>query len=228
MQAWIQTFAAAHWAAIMVAVGVWTVAATVIAARWPKPAATAPWYARLGHFILVDLPSWVATQDGKTWMGLKVSIPFVTWTMRPVETDARTKQSGMVVTGVMLVVALLGALALGVALAGCHTAGGAALGQCELSKLPVEEQALASSISSIALDPGSAVADLENLAIAVGSAQFSCVVQAVQAWLARPAPSAPPGALPVANALTLANADVRRDHAAQVLSQYLSAHPVGK
>jgi len=39
--------------------------------------------------------------------------------------DARTKQSGMVVTGVMLVMALLGALALGVALAGCaHGADG--------------------------------------------------------------------------------------------------------
>jgi phage host-nuclease inhibitor protein Gam len=118
----LQTLAGAHWAAIMTILGGWIAVATIIARGWPKPSASAPWYARAGHFVLVDLPSFAATLNGKTWMGLTVSIPFVTWTVRDPADPAARKQSGMVTTGVMLVLALLTALGLALTLAGCASA----------------------------------------------------------------------------------------------------------
>lgn len=120
--------------------------------------------------------------------------------------------------------ALLPLAFVALALSGCATAGGKALKTCELSQLPAEEQALASSVANIALDVGSTVVDLEQLALAVGKAQFSCVAQAVAAWLAAPAPAIAPTP-EVANALLQASADARRDHAKQVLGQYLASHP---
>ena len=119
----LHAYAALHWTLIMTVAGVWIFGATVVARGWPKPPATAPWYVRAGHFLFVDLPSLAATLNGKTWMGLTVSIPFVTWTVRPDKTEepnARTKDGGFVVQGVLLVVALVGALLLSAALlAGC-------------------------------------------------------------------------------------------------------------
>ena len=72
----------AHWHALMVAMGCWIAVATFLATRWPKPAKDAKWYARAAHFAFVDLPALAATLNGKTWMGLKFSIPFITWTVR--------------------------------------------------------------------------------------------------------------------------------------------------
>jgi hypothetical protein len=137
----------------------------------------------------------------------------------PAAPNARTKQ----IDGASLR-ALLPLAFVALALSGCATAGGKALKACELSQLPAEEQALASSVANIALDVGSTVVDLEQLALAVGKAQFSCVAQAVAAWLAAPAPAIAPTP-EVANALLQASADARRDHARQVLEQYLTAHP---
>lgn len=73
---------AAHWHALMMALAVWIFVATFLARRWPKPAADAKWYVKLAHFALVDLPSLAATLNGKTWMGMTISIPFITWTVR--------------------------------------------------------------------------------------------------------------------------------------------------
>lgn len=113
-----------------------------------------------------------------------------------------------------------------VCLSGCAhlKPAGDALKACELASIPAEMQGLAGSVASIALDPGSSVADLEQLAVAVGSAQFKCVVQAVQAFLAQPAPAVADPKPPVAQALVMASADVKREHAQAVLAQYLAAH----
>lgn len=118
------------------------------------------------------------------------------------------------------------ALAL-VCLSGCAhlKAAGSAAKACELAQLPAEEQSVASSVTAIALNPGSTVADLESLALSVGGNQFKCIVQAVQAFIASMAPAAPASNAPAAQAVMSASVDYTRDHARQVLSQYLAAHP---
>lgn len=73
---------AAHWQTLMVVMGVWIAVATRIALMWPKPASSAKWYIRAAHFAFVDLPALAASLNGKTWMGLRFSIPFITWTVR--------------------------------------------------------------------------------------------------------------------------------------------------
>lgn len=121
----LYAYVTAHWATIMVVAGVWTLPATFLASRWPRPASSAPWWKKLLHLLLVDGPSWVAAQNGKTWMGLKVSIPYVTWTTAP-SSDykeepkgaARTKQGGFVSLVLILGLALIG-LAMAFSMAGC-------------------------------------------------------------------------------------------------------------
>lgn len=121
-----QIFVAAHWATILTIAGVWTLPASFLASRWPKPPMTARWYVRLAHALAVDWPSWVAAQNGRTWMGLRVSIPYLTWTQSTPNADdkeepktaARTKQGGFASLIVILGLALIG-LGLALAMAGC-------------------------------------------------------------------------------------------------------------
>lgn len=142
-----QTFVAVHWAAILTVAGIWTLPASFLAARWPKPSASSRWYVRLAHAALVDWPSWVAAQNGKTWMGLKVSIPYVTWTLATAKTEepaARTKQGGFASFMVVIGLALLG-FGLALAMAGCAPGTDALRQACA-----TEQRALAGGYESAA------------------------------------------------------------------------------
>jgi hypothetical protein len=65
-------------------------------------------------------------------------------------------------------------------------AGWNAWTNCELGKLPQTVQALVANVSAIAAQPSGYVEDLANLSNAVGADQVNCVVQAIQADLAKP------------------------------------------
>lgn len=115
-------------------------------------------------------------------------------------------------------------LAVVLMLAGCAhlQAAGTAAKKCEIAQLPAESQALVTSVEAIALDPGSTVADLTALGVAVGKAQFTCIIQAAMALISNTPPV--DSNTDIAHALVAANVDVRRDHALTVLSQYLTAN----
>lgn len=122
----------------------------------------------------------------------------------------------------ILVAALMIAI---VPLAGCpNSAGTQALKKCELNSLPQVFQTVVAEIMSIALNPGSAVSDLEDAGKGLAPGQLSCIGEAILAWLGGNSAPAGSGAN-VAQALMTASHDVQRDHAMAVLKQYLAAHP---
>lgn len=116
-------FASLHWVAIMYVLGAWVAVATVAAKRWPVPPSSAPWEMRGLHFLLIDLPALIATQNGRTWMGLKLSIPFLTWTVSPDKTEepapVRRADGGFVAPLIFVVMAILGLVGMAIAMAGC-------------------------------------------------------------------------------------------------------------
>lgn len=61
--------------------------ANFLAKKWPIPPATAPWWKRAAHFVLVNWPSWGDELEGEV-KGLQTrtkSLPFVSFTARPPE-----------------------------------------------------------------------------------------------------------------------------------------------
>jgi hypothetical protein len=93
---------------------------------------------------------------------------------------------------------------------GCGTAGGQALGKCELGQLPQSSQATISDVTAIAMAGGSNWQDqLEGLGAALLPGQLECAIAAVAAaW------ATSHGELTPARAAAL-----------QRLHQYLAAHP---
>jgi hypothetical protein len=110
------------------------------------------------------------------------------------------------------------------AFAGCATPGGQALKACEVGGLAGTLQSVALTVLEVAQNPNSYVSDLEGMGKSLAPGQLSCVAQAVLAWLENREP-APATAPPVSQALLAAHSDVAREHARQVLRQYLNAHP---
>lgn len=61
--------------------------ANFLAKKWPIPPASAPWWKRAAHFLLVNWPSWGDELEGDV-RGLQTrtkSLPFVSFTSRPTE-----------------------------------------------------------------------------------------------------------------------------------------------
>lgn len=86
----LKTYALAHLAIIMIILGVWVAIATFFSTRFPKPPPSAKWYVKFAHWFLVDWPSFIAAQNGKTYFGIKISIPFITWTVHNPSTSSPT------------------------------------------------------------------------------------------------------------------------------------------
>jgi hypothetical protein len=113
---------------------------------------------------------------------------------------------------------------LALTLSGCATAGGKALGACELGQLPSEGQIGFATAQQIASNPNSTTADLESAALQLLPGQLECGAKALLAWLeslGQPAAPSTKGKMSP-RALLVASSN---DHAIQVLKQYLAAHP---
>lgn len=66
--------------------------ANFLAKKWPIPPASAPWWKRAAHFLLVNWPQWGDELEGEV-KGLQTStkaVPFVSWTKR-IEPDPTDK-----------------------------------------------------------------------------------------------------------------------------------------
>ena len=68
------------------------------------------------------------------------------------------------------------------AVSSCGTAGGQALGKCELNYLPQTEQTVGACVVQAASGQGDAQAAITACGISLGLQQFTCLVQAVVAW----------------------------------------------
>lgn len=110
-------------------------------------------------------------------------------------------------------VALL--FALGLASCAHLKAGGAALGQCELNQLPQAMQTAVAQVTSYLVSGDDWQSELEQLALKLGGAQVSCLVQAVEAGLKA---SIQPHALPAISTIA----------AIQRAEIWLKSHPVAK
>lgn len=231
----IPAWAHAHWQAIMYVVAGWTVIATLIGRKWPKPAASAKWYAKAGHFLLVDWPAWLASQNGKTYLGFKISLPFITWTV----SDPNEKQK----LGALLPLLLLPALLV----SGCSwepidpmtglTIALIAGGGC-LALLVARALALRSAALVLALL--SAFVALPGCATPFGKAYSGCVKSATSTAFAANAQNIPAQAEAILSAALSANwvaagldllLDLVKDTGAEavvvcVVTAWQAAHPL--
>lgn len=82
---YIHAFVAAHVLLICTVLGIWVFVGSQLGRYWPMPPATAPKWKRFAHFVLVNWPEFGASLEGKTWMGINLSFPFVSWTKRATE-----------------------------------------------------------------------------------------------------------------------------------------------
>lgn len=85
-------------------------------------------------------------------------------------------------TGLGKLAAMLPLMFVAFTLAGCPSAGGQALKNCEIGKLAGSAQAAVVTAEQIAMNPSSAVADLEQAALTFLPGQFDCALQALAAW----------------------------------------------
>src|SRR5215471_4916081 len=75
---WLHT----HWQAVLWWMSLWFIAGNYLATKYPIPPRTAPWWKRVLHFALVNLPELGEQLDGKTVLGFTFSFPGI-WKLRP-------------------------------------------------------------------------------------------------------------------------------------------------
>ena len=130
-----QTVLAAHWHAVLWVAAVWIALGNVLATRWQIPARTAPWYVRVAHFVLVNLPHYGAALRGRSVFGLPFDFPVLSWTLRladaldapkeePTAAPPRGGQGGFVSVSTLLLIGLIACvglafLAISSVLSGC-------------------------------------------------------------------------------------------------------------
>lgn len=126
------------------------------------------------------------------------------------------RESGHIELIVLLLLASVALIGMCMSFSGC-TPAGKAWTRCELNALPTTAETVIADVISIALNPASVVADLEDLAIKDGPTQVACASAAYQAYLATKVPK---GAKFTVQAETAIDT-----HAISVLGQFLAKHP---
>jgi len=102
---------------------------------------------------------------------------------------------------------------------GCQSSAGGAWKACEIGKLPTEAQTALATGEQIAMNPGSAVGDLEAAGLSFLPGQFECAMAALVAWIEKqPTPSTH------TDVMAAASIDAQRWHALDLLHAYLAAH----
>lgn len=174
------------------------IVATPLSRIISRPPPSASWWKRALYDLCIDTPSWLAALEHSGILGGIFNLPGVPSRApeaNPSPAASRLmrmregEQSSSVGDGDggALLVLLLAASTLAmvaIACSGCGTAGGKALGACEMNTLPAQLEGTIAGVVAAALSPAGVdwTAQLEQAAASAGPGQGSCIVQAVAAW----------------------------------------------
>jgi hypothetical protein len=191
-------------AGIISALVAWIPVATLLARFIRRPAADAHWFKRLAFDLFVDTPALVAAIGRAGIFGGTFNFPGVPSRMmadNPTPSVSRMMRVrkahasvfgasedtkvDMRTPGLLLPFLLaLGLAGMMMACSGCGTAGGAALGRCEMNTIPQALESLLARVVAAAFSSGSDwSATLEQAGKDAAPGQVSCLVQAVAGWL---------------------------------------------